>query len=92
MEGTVIEVVKGGLIVDIGLRGFLPASLIELRRVRDLTPYLVVDEASPLLEQWMRSLPAVPADGQVRDPTPSSKVYAPRRPAARRGTRSKVSS
>ncbi|MEN0024371.1 MAG: S1 RNA-binding domain-containing protein, partial [Microbacterium sp.] len=40
VTGTVIEVVKGGLIVDIGLRGFLPASLIELRRVRDLTPYL----------------------------------------------------
>ena len=38
VTGTVIEVVKGGLIVDIGLRGFLPASLIELRRVRDLTP------------------------------------------------------
>jgi small subunit ribosomal protein S1 len=38
--GTVIEVVKGGLIVDIGLRGFLPASLVELRRVRDLTPYV----------------------------------------------------
>ncbi|MEI8231844.1 MAG: 30S ribosomal protein S1, partial [Actinomycetes bacterium] len=40
VQGFVIEVVKGGLIVDIGLRGFLPASLIELRRVRDLTPYL----------------------------------------------------
>ncbi|MEO5851243.1 MAG: S1 RNA-binding domain-containing protein, partial [Nocardioides sp.] len=25
VEGTVIEVVKGGLIIDIGLRGFLPA-------------------------------------------------------------------
>jgi small subunit ribosomal protein S1 len=35
--GTVIEVVKGGLIVDIGLRGFLPASLVEMRRVRDLS-------------------------------------------------------
>ena len=40
VEGTVIEVVKGGLIVDIGLRGFLPASLVDLRRVRDLDPYL----------------------------------------------------
>ncbi|MGA1220678.1 MAG: S1 RNA-binding domain-containing protein, partial [Ilumatobacteraceae bacterium] len=38
VEGPVIEVVKGGLIVDIGLRGFLPASLVELRRVRDLQP------------------------------------------------------
>src|SRR6187431_876295 len=40
VEGPVIEVVKGGLIVDIGLRGFLPASLVELRRVRDLAPYI----------------------------------------------------
>ncbi len=40
VEGTVIEVVKGGLIVDIGLRGFLPASLIDLRRVRDLDPFI----------------------------------------------------
>ena len=40
VKGPVIEVVKGGLIVDIGLRGFLPASLVELRRVRDLQPYI----------------------------------------------------
>ncbi len=40
VTGSVIEVVKGGLIVDIGLRGFLPASLVELRRVRDLQPYI----------------------------------------------------
>ena len=40
VEGPVIEVVKGGLIVDIGLRGFLPASLVDLRRVRDLVPFV----------------------------------------------------
>jgi small subunit ribosomal protein S1 len=40
VRGQVIEVVKGGLILDIGLRGFLPASLVELRRVRDLAPYV----------------------------------------------------
>ncbi|MBP7631829.1 MAG: 30S ribosomal protein S1 [Acidimicrobiales bacterium] len=40
VSGPVIEVVKGGLIIDIGLRGFLPASLVELRRVRDLAPYV----------------------------------------------------
>ena len=40
VAGTVIEVVKGGLILDIGLRGFLPASLVEMRRVRDLQPYV----------------------------------------------------
>ena len=36
VTGEVIEVVKGGLILDIGLRGFLPASLVDLRRVKDL--------------------------------------------------------
>ncbi|MDP9224758.1 MAG: 30S ribosomal protein S1, partial [Actinomycetota bacterium] len=40
VTGPVIEVVKGGLILDIGLRGFLPASLVEMRRVRDLQPYV----------------------------------------------------
>jgi small subunit ribosomal protein S1 len=40
VEGEVIEVVKGGLILDIGLRGFLPASLVDLRRVKDLNTYL----------------------------------------------------
>ncbi len=40
VEGEVIEVVKGGLILDIGLRGFLPASLVDLRRVKDLSTYM----------------------------------------------------
>jgi len=40
VSGPVIEVVKGGLIIDIGLRGFLPASLVDLRRVRDLAPFV----------------------------------------------------
>ena len=40
VEGEVIEVVKGGLILDIGLRGFLPASLVDLRRVKDLTAFM----------------------------------------------------
>ena len=39
-KGPAIEVVKGGSILDIGLRGFLPASLVDLRRVRDLQPYI----------------------------------------------------
>ena len=50
VTGVVIEVVKGGLIVDIGLRGFLPASLIELRRVRDLGPYLGQKVEAKILE------------------------------------------
>ena len=39
VEGTVIEVVKGGLIIDLGVRGFLPASLVDIRRVQDLDEY-----------------------------------------------------
>jgi len=38
--GRVIEVVKGGLILDLGVRGFLPASLVDIRRVQDLDEYL----------------------------------------------------
>jgi len=40
IEGEVIEVVKGGLILDIGLRGFLPASLIDVHRVKELHSFL----------------------------------------------------
>jgi small subunit ribosomal protein S1 len=40
VEGTVIEVVKGGLIIDLGIRGFLPASLVDIRRVSDLDEFL----------------------------------------------------
>lgn len=40
VEGIVREVVKGGLLVDVGLRAFLPASLVEKGYVEDLTPYV----------------------------------------------------
>src|SRR5437016_6681729 len=40
VEGLVIEVVKGGLILDLGVRGFLPASLVDIRRVQDLDEFL----------------------------------------------------
>ena len=50
VEGTVIEVVKGGLILDIGLRGFLPASLVEMRRVRDLQPYVGKEIEAKIIE------------------------------------------
>jgi small subunit ribosomal protein S1 len=50
VTGPVIEVVKGGLIVDIGLRGFLPASLVELRRVRDLDQYVGQDIEAKVIE------------------------------------------
>ncbi len=50
VTGSVIEVVKGGLIVDIGLRGFLPASLVEMRRVRDLQPYVGQELEAKIIE------------------------------------------
>ena len=50
VSGSVIEVVKGGLIVDIGLRGFLPASLVEMRRVRDLQPYVGMELEAKIIE------------------------------------------
>ncbi|MDT5090253.1 MAG: small subunit ribosomal protein, partial [Mycobacterium sp.] len=50
VKGTVIEVVKGGLILDIGLRGFLPASLVEMRRVRDLQPYIGKEIEAKIIE------------------------------------------
>ena len=40
VNGTVIEVVKGGLILDLGVRGFLPASLVDIRRVQNLDEFL----------------------------------------------------
>jgi small subunit ribosomal protein S1 len=40
VEGTVIEVVKGGLILDLGVRGFLPASLVDIRRVQNLDEFM----------------------------------------------------
>src|SRR5690348_12064865 len=50
VTGTVIEVVKGGLILDIGLRGFLPASLVEMRRVRDRQPYVGKEIEAKIIE------------------------------------------
>jgi len=40
VPGVVIEVVKGGLILDLGVRGFLPASLVDIRRVQNLDEFM----------------------------------------------------
>ena len=48
--GSVIEVVKGGLIVDLGVRGFLPASLVDIRRVPNLDEYLGQTIESKVIE------------------------------------------
>src|SRR5436305_477509 len=50
VKGTVIEVVKGGLIIDLGVRGFLPASLVDIRRVPHLDEYLGQEIESKVIE------------------------------------------
>lgn len=50
VKGLAIEVVKGGVIVDIGLRGFLPASLVDTRRVRDLASLVGKEIECKILE------------------------------------------
>ncbi len=50
VEGEVIEVVKGGLILDIGLRGFLPASLIDIHRVKELHSFLQTKLVCKIIE------------------------------------------
>jgi small subunit ribosomal protein S1 len=48
--GKVIEVVKGGLILDLGVRGFLPASLVDIRRVQDLDEFLSQELRAKVIE------------------------------------------
>jgi small subunit ribosomal protein S1 len=48
--GKVIEVVKGGLILDLGVRGFLPASLVDIRRVQDLDEFLGQELRAKVIE------------------------------------------
>ena len=50
VNGKVIEVVKGGLILDLGVRGFLPASLVDIRRVQDLDEFLAKELRCKVIE------------------------------------------
>src|ERR687887_400570 len=50
ITGKVIEVVKGGLILDLGVRGFLPASLVDIRRVQDLDEFLGQELKTKVIE------------------------------------------
>ena len=50
VNGRVIEVVKGGLILDLGVRGFLPASLVDIRRVQDLDEFLGQELRAKVIE------------------------------------------
>ena len=49
-ETTVKEVVKGGLVVDVGIRGFIPASLVETYFVDDFSDYVGRDLAVKVID------------------------------------------
>ena len=76
VTGTVIEVVKGGLILDIGLRGFLPASLVEMRRVRDLLSRTSAASSRRRSSSWTRTATtsSSPVGPSWRRPSPRSAV------------------
>lgn len=50
VTGIVREVVKGGLLVDVGVRAFLPASLVEMGYVEDLSKYLNLEIEARVIE------------------------------------------
>src|SRR5258706_602304 len=64
VNGRVIEVVKGGLILDLGVRGFLPASLVDIRRVQDLDEFLGQELRAKVIE-LNRSRNNVVVEGRV---------------------------
>lgn len=49
-EATVKEIVKGGLVVDVGLRGFIPASLVEAHFIDDFSSYLDTELSLKVVE------------------------------------------
>ena len=76
VSGSVIEVVKGGLILDLGVRGFLPASLVDIRRVADLDEFLGQTLRMP---------------GHRAQPLPQQRGAQPSRRARRRAPRRRAS-
>lgn len=65
IEAEVTEVVKGGLVVDVGQRGFVPASLISTEYIEDFSDYegqtlkLKVEELDPANNRVILSHKAV---------------------------------
>ncbi|SDW58321.1 SSU ribosomal protein S1P [Marininema mesophilum] len=65
LEAEVADVVKGGLVVDLGVRGFIPASLVERHFVEDFSDYkgrtltLKVVEIDPAKNKLILSRKAV---------------------------------
>lgn len=39
IEAVVADVVKGGLVVDLGVRGFIPASLVDIKYIEDFSDF-----------------------------------------------------
>jgi len=50
VTGFVREVVKGGILVDVGVRAFLPASLVDRGYVEDLSKYLNMEVSAKVIE------------------------------------------
>lgn len=40
VEVEIVEKVRGGLVANLGVRAFLPASQVDVRRINDLSPYV----------------------------------------------------
>ena len=67
VEGKILSRIKGGMIVDIGVKAFLPGSQVDLRPVRDLDQ--LVGKAFPMkiikmnqkVSWWMGSLKILPS-------------------------------
>ena len=90
IKAKVIDRIKGGVVVDIGLRAFLPASQIELRPVHDLDAWKVRRQRpSPRMSTTAGSLAARTSGGEVsnarwarsRSTAPGSANWAPPRPS-----------
>ena len=50
VTGKVLKKIKGGLLVDIGVPAFLPASQVDLRRTGDITEYIGKDVEAEIIK------------------------------------------
>ncbi len=50
LRGTILSANKGGLNVDVGMRGFIPWSHVDLHRVHDASPYIGREEEFAVIE------------------------------------------
>lgn len=83
VEAEVAEVVKGGLVVDLGVRGFIPASLVERHYVEDFTDYkgrllklkvIELDEENNKLILSQKAVLDDEADAQKRETLTSLEI------------------